>query len=67
MRTREDIFEELNNLNKNGLPDSRDLRAELILMEVFLDIRECLDKLIAHQGVQRWGAKIGPAADGQDT
>lgn len=59
MRTRESITEELIELNNKH---DRDLRVELVLSEVLLDIREHLNKLVFNQGVQKWGTKIGPSA-----
>ena len=58
MRTREDI---LNELKLHNEYDSNSLRAEIILAEILLDIREHLGRMTANQGVQKWGAKIGPA------
>ncbi len=62
MREREDILHELKRLHNDGDASSRDLRAEIILAEISLDIRELLGRITANQGVQKWGAKIGPAA-----
>lgn len=55
MRPREEIEQEL----KEGDP----IRTQVdVIAEILLDIREHLGKLAMHQGVQKWGAKIGPSA-----
>ena len=56
-RTREDIEKQAKECLENDSHDG-DLGLALILLEVWLDIRDCLFRMEKSQGIGKWGSKI---------